>query len=47
MTVTHNNRKIILTALDAIAIALSDHKHKWTTEQRRLYERAVSMLKKT
>jgi hypothetical protein len=36
---------LILAALDALAIALADKKHRWTTEQRMLYERAVSIVK--
>lgn len=35
-----------LEALDALGLALADHKHDWTPKQRRLYERAVSRLKK-
>ena len=28
-------------ALDVLALALVDHKHKWTHQQRRLYEQAT------
>lgn len=46
MLVAHKgNKEKILSALDALAIALSEYKHKWTKEQRRLYEKAVPMLK--
>ena len=34
----------ILEALDALALALSDHKHVWTDRERILYETAVDYL---
>ena len=34
----------ILTALDALALALVDHGHTWTDQERLLYETAVSYI---
>ncbi len=34
----------ILEALDALAIALTDHGHSWTERERQLYETALSYL---
>jgi len=33
---------IIAEALDALALALSQHDHTWTAEERQLYECAVA-----
>jgi len=38
------NEQIIIDALDKLALALTDHKHQWTSEERRLYERAMAIL---
>jgi hypothetical protein len=35
------DKKLILKALDALALALTEHHHQWTYEQRSLYEQAV------
>jgi hypothetical protein len=32
----------IVDALDALAVALADHGHKWTDRERGLYETAIS-----
>lgn len=37
--------EIALKALDALAVALADHGHIWTSAERGLYERAVAGLK--
>lgn len=37
---------MILKALDALALALADKGHRWTPEERRLYERAVTLAKR-
>jgi len=34
----------IIEALNKLALALTDHKHQWTAEERRLYERAIAIL---
>jgi hypothetical protein len=34
-----------MRALDALALALVDHHHVWTPEQRLLYERAIALEK--
>lgn len=33
----------VLSALDALALALTDHNHVWTERERQLYERAVAI----
>ncbi|MGB3389539.1 MAG: hypothetical protein WBA88_16325 [Pseudaminobacter sp.] len=35
------SRNIVVDALDALGVALGRHKHRWTDEERGLYERAV------
>lgn len=35
----------VLKALDTLALALADHGHTWTNEQRRAYEQAVAAIK--
>jgi hypothetical protein len=39
-----DKKQIIIDALNKLAIALADHKHQWTNEERRLYERALKLL---
>lgn len=39
------DRRIIREALDALGLALAEHGHTWTVEQRRLYEQAIRLLK--
>jgi len=34
---------IVTEALDALGLALVEHDHIWTTRQRQLYERAISV----
>lgn len=34
----------LFEALDALALALSDHQHQWTERERSLYETAVAYL---
>lgn len=36
--------QVVIKALDALALALTDHNHKWTNGERRLYERATKIL---
>ena len=31
-------------ALDALALALAEHKHVWTDEERSTYEQAIALL---
>ena len=33
----------VINALDALALALTDHDHVWTDRERQLYERAVAV----
>ena len=39
------DKQIILDALDSLGLALVEHGHVWTDEERKLYEDAVRMLK--
>src|SRR4029077_20109254 len=41
-TAVMSDKTLILEALDALALALTEHEHQWTYEQRSLYEQAVS-----
>lgn len=34
----------VLSALDTLAVALADHHHTWSAEERRQYEQAVARL---
>jgi len=34
----------IIRELDAIALALAEYNHKWTSEERGLYEEAIALL---
>ena len=35
---------VITAALDALALALTNHDHEWTDDERQLYEAAVSIF---
>jgi hypothetical protein len=37
-------REIALKALDMLALALTNHHHKWINSERKLYENAVKNL---
>lgn len=39
-------QKKIIFILDKLALALTCHKHKWTKEERKLYEQSIRLLKK-
>ena len=36
--------EIIIKALDKLGLALAEHNHKWTVEERELYEESMSLL---
>ena len=38
------DKKIVIKALNELALALTDHSHQWTNEERKLYERAIYIL---
>lgn len=42
-----NKNATLLKALDVLGLALVEHGHTWKKEERRLYERAVSLLART
>ncbi len=38
------DKTILIEALNTLASALVDHKHKWTNKERKLYEKAMRIL---
>lgn len=44
---TADDQLMVLGTLDALGMALADHDHQWTPEQRRGYENAVRILTQT
>jgi len=44
MVIEHNEVGAIIAALDKLAVALADHGHQWTNEERRAYEKAMRIL---
>jgi hypothetical protein len=40
------NIPLIINALDAMGLALTDHNHQWTEEDRSIYEKAIKELEK-
>jgi hypothetical protein len=43
-SLTEKDKRIIIRALDKLALALTDHNHQWSNEERKLYERARAIL---
>jgi len=43
-TLTYSQRKTVQKALDLLGLALADHSHTWTQEQRSYYEKATLIL---
>lgn len=41
---TPNTSEVIKEALDKLALALVDHNHQWTDDERKLYDEAMRML---
>lgn len=41
---TGNNTQTVIGALDKLALALTEHHHQWTAEERKLYEKAIRIL---
>ena len=41
---TDKKAQIITKTLDRLGIALADHNHQWTDEERGLYEEAIAIL---
>ena len=39
-----DKNQVIIRALDALALALTNHKHQWTEWERKLYEKAIAIL---
>jgi len=44
VSITDKNKQVIIRALDKLALALTDHNHQWTNEERRLYEKAIRIF---
>lgn len=42
--ILEKQRKPIVDALDALALALTEHGHQWTDHERSLYEEAIRRL---
>ncbi len=38
-------RELVVKALDALALALTNHNHEWTNNERKLYEKAIKAIK--
>jgi hypothetical protein len=37
-------KEVIIKALDKLGVALAEHNHKWTVEERELYKRSITLL---
>jgi len=44
VSLTAKNKQTIIRALDKLALALTDHNHQWTDDERGLYEEASGIL---
>ena len=42
---TDDDRKLVLGALDSLAVALADHGHKWSDGERTIYDQAVAIVR--
>ena len=40
----NSHKSLYINALDALALALSNHGHVWTDDERRYYEEAIASL---
>jgi len=38
------DKDIIIKALDKLGVALANHGHMWSVEERELYERSIDLL---
>jgi hypothetical protein len=45
MELTPKQKQTVTDALNTLGVALADHDHKWTLEQRSLYQKAIRILK--
>ncbi len=45
MTLSEQNRLMILGALDSLGVALSEHGHEWSEGEKTIYEMSVEALK--
>lgn len=44
MEINQEQITTIMSALDTLSLALTDHDHQWTNKERKVYEDAVSLL---
>ena len=44
--ISNQNTQIILKLIDTLALALVEHDHVWTPEQRKMYEITVKLLER-
>lgn len=42
---TGDERKLVLGALDSLAVALADHGHTWSDGERAIYEQSVAIVR--
>ena len=45
MTISEQDRLMVLGALDSLAVGLTEHEHQWTEGERTIYEMSVEALK--
>ncbi|XUX01019.1 MAG: hypothetical protein TUN42_03240 [Dehalogenimonas sp.] len=41
---SEQQKSLVIDALNALGVALADHGHQWTNDERELYEKAVALL---
>ena len=46
MEISDREAEAVLSALDSLALELTEHQHQWTPRGRRRYERAVAILRR-
>jgi len=39
-----DEKEVIIRAIDKLGLALAEHNHQWTVEERELYEKSISLL---
>lgn len=45
MTITPDQRDLIVGALDSLGVALAGHHHQWSAGERAIYEQAMAILR--
>jgi len=44
MSLSSEDRTLLIGALDSLGVALADHGHTWTVGEKEIYERAMLIL---